>query len=375
MINFAQLDLEQKGSYIKLLNTFAQLSKLFSDNTIPFLHYRVTENIFCQSFNASNLSRSDTAFDANYNNIGIGLKTFIINRNQSREKIAEFNKVSKNLITNDDRDLVKNLSVYRNERIDLGKRLYDIHNSIYHIIGRTKNKLILFETDYDYINISNIQNIQRTKTSISFEDGINQYSYNFSKSTLFRNFVVPENAFEISIEIIEDPYSLILDLFENKEYTKPNENLIKGINYIILPLYGRKRQVHQRSGLNQWHANGRQRNLNEVYIPIPSQIHKSYPDFFPGRDVPFKLLTPTSQTLTSKVCQDNSKALMTNPNKDLADWLLRRTLKLKEGELATIEKLDILGFDSVIIKKNSDSEYEIDIMKTGSYEEFINDSK
>ncbi|MGB0999196.1 MAG: hypothetical protein ACPGVE_02545 [Flavobacteriales bacterium] len=62
---------------------------------------------------------------------------------------------------------------------------------------------------------------------------------------------------------------------------------------------------------------------------------------------------------------------MTNPNKALSDWLLRKILQLEEGELATIEKLDKLGFDSVIITKNEKSEFKIDIMKTDSYDKFI----
>jgi hypothetical protein len=61
---------------------------------------------------------------------------------------------------------------------------------------------------------------------------------------------------------------------------------------------------------------------------------------------------------------------MTNPNKALSDWLLRKVLQLKEGELATVEKLDKLGFDSVIITKNNKSEFKIDIMKTDTYNEF-----
>jgi hypothetical protein len=44
---------------------------------------------------------------------------------------------------------------------------------------------------------------------------------------------------------------------------------------------------------------------------------------------------------------------------------------LKEGELATIEKLDKLGFDSVIITKVDNDNFKIDIRKTGSFEEFI----
>ena len=107
------------------------------------------------------------------------------------------------------------------------------------------------------------------------------------------------------------------------------------------------------------------------YIPIPAFIHHLNIDFFPKRDKPFNLKVPTGEILNAKVCQDGSKALMTNPNSALSDWLLRKVLQLKEGELATIEHLNKLGFDSVIIKKNDNENFEIDIMKTDSYEEFI----
>jgi len=83
------------------------------------------------------------------------------------------------------------------------------------------------------------------------------------------------------------------------------------------------------------------------------------------------LTIPTGETFIAKVCQDNSKALMTDPNKAMSDWLLRKVLQLKEGELATIEKLDKLGFDSVIITKSDNQNFKIDIMKTNSYNEFI----
>jgi hypothetical protein len=110
--------------------------------------------------------------------------------------------------------------------------------------------------------------------------------------------------------------------------------------------------------------------MGEIYIPIPIDIHKDYPNFFPERDVHFNLRIPTGEVFEAKVCQENSKALMTNPNKALSDWLLRKVLQLKEGELATVEKLDKLGFDSVIITKNQKSEFQIDIMKTDTYNKF-----
>ena len=42
------------------------------------------------------------------------------------------------------------------------------------------------------------------------------------------------------------------------------------------------------------------------------------------RDSEFKLTVPSGEVFTSKVCQDGSKALMTNPNKAIAEWLLRK---------------------------------------------------
>ena len=38
--------------------------------------------------------------------------------------------------------------------------------------------------------------------------------------------------------------------------------------------------VFEKSGLNQWNAGGRPRHSDEVYIPIPSEIHKNFQGFF-----------------------------------------------------------------------------------------------
>ena len=97
---------------------------------------------------------------------------------------------------------------------------------------------------------------------------------------------------------------------------------------------------------------------------------KSFQTFFLKRDETFNLEISTGEIFEAKVYQDNSKALISRPNKALSDWLLRKVLQLKEGELATIEKLNELGFDSVIITKNKKSEFKIDIMQTDSYDNF-----
>lgn len=373
MKSFVEIDIEKNGNYLKLLSAVSKLSGLFSESSVPFINYRVAENIFCRSFDAGNLSRSDTAFDANYNSIGVGLKTFVCNGNSSTEKVAEFNSLSRVLKEFRGKELALKLGEFRNDRINLANRVYDIENSLYHIVARKDKELFLFETDYNIIDVNNIHSVKDNKASLQFEDGNNFYSFNYSKSTLFRKFIIPHDAFRLPIEIIEDPYSLLLDLFENKDLKPATDKLIKGVNYVILPLYGiqkGKKFIFERSGLNQWNANGRKRDFGEIYIPIPAELHKKYPNFFPNRDEEFNLQIPTGEIFNSKVCQENSKALMTNPNKALSDWLLRKVLQLKEGELATIEKLDNLGFDSVIITKDENDQFNIDIMKTNAYSEF-----
>ena len=62
---------------------------------------------------------------------------------------------------------------------------------------------------------------------------------------------------------------------------------------------------------------------------------------------------------------------MTNPNIALANWLLKDVLQLKERELLTYKKLEIIGIDSVKIEKIDDENFKIYFSKIGSYENFL----
>ena len=143
--------------------------------------------------------------------------------------------------------------------------------------------------------------------------------------------------------------------------------------HVFLPLYSTKsgeKVVPEKSGLNQWNASGRPRDPNEVYIPIPAWIHEAYPSFFPNRDEAFVLVLPNGSEMSAKVCQDGSKALMSNPNSALGEWLLRGVLNLEEKELLTYRELEEIGLDSVVIYKTEAGKYDIDFTKIGSYEQF-----
>ena len=108
------LPIEAKEQYYKLLQVNAALSRLFSDSPTPFLQYRVVENAYCRSFGAINLSRSDTAFDAQVGGIGVGLKTFICAGDKSLEKVAEFNALAPSFRELRDRELAERVLTLRN---------------------------------------------------------------------------------------------------------------------------------------------------------------------------------------------------------------------------------------------------------------------
>ncbi|RYY00741.1 restriction endonuclease [bacterium] len=400
--------------YSDYLVAVGAFSNLYSSSNKPYIQYRVAENVFCKAFDAENLARADSAYDAYIGGFGIGIKTFVLSGKSKIEKVAEFNSYSPELRLLRGIELAKRLAYYRNERIEFADRIYDIKNRIYHIIGRDKGTIKIFEVIYELIDIPSIKIIQETKSSLRFKDRNNEYNFNYSKSVLMMRFNVPDNCLVLEIDIIEDPISLLVSLSGQKSsaivdmpftdklkvasaklkqiisqtHDAPSEDiqlgfaytdeLIAGKDYVILPLYshnakenGREPIVPLKSQLNQWNAGGRKRDPGEVYIPIPAEIHNIAPEFFPEKDYVFKLKVPNGDILNAKVCQDGSKALMTNPNNALADWLLRKVLRLEEKEILTYEHLRKVGYDSVKITKVEKDEFLIDFAPLDTYENFI----
>lgn len=360
---------EQIANYNNSLKTIGSISNLFSDSKVPYLYYRIAEKLFCNSFLANDLSRSDVALDAFKNNIGIGLKTFLANNNKTFQKIAEFNKDKFLYESKAPANIIQIISMLRNKRIGFVENLYGVENSIYHCVVRDNNSFKICEENMDYINISNITDIHKKKNIIRFNDNIHEYSFNLSKSTLTKRFLTDKPINEFDVKILTNPLEEIEWCFKKHALTYDTNSRI--IDTIYLPLYGKNKIVYKRSGLNQWNAKGRQRDVNEVYIPIPSILHKKIPDFFPPRNKTFNLTLPKGNVLISKVCQDNSKALMSYSNKELGRWILRDVLSLTEGELLTYEKLQLIGVDSVRIDKLDNKNFEISFASINSYENFI----
>lgn len=376
--------LYQRENYKRMLAIIGTLTGLFSESDCPYLAYRAHENVFCKYFEAENLARLDCSADAKKNRIGIGLKTWT---GQDDQKVAEFGKLRETFAGLTGLDLVKKIAEYRNERIRITKNLNGIDEMIYHIIKRVPGTMQILECAFDYIDIENISLITNrgNVNNTYFTDGRHTYHFSTSKNTLymiFEDMVLLDN---FTVEIMQDPYTYLMNLMSDAssatvaELTTPQSVLPKE-NQICLRLYSTKsngtKYVAEKSGLNQWNGarfvrrtgEYKPRDPNELYIPYPAEDRRNTVGFFPDRDTVFSLRLPDGSEIPAKICQDDGKAIMSNPNNLLGEWLLRNVFELPAGTLVTYDMLLKFGIDSVIFTKHADMQYSVDFAEIGTYE-------
>ena len=353
---FERLSEESRRQYEKYLTAMSAISHLFSDSNKPYLDYRIVENLFCKCFGAENLSRSCIAVDAKVNTEGIGIKTFV--DDSPFQKIAEFDKKRTELDTGDALEDAYRVSELRNIRLDFATDAYAIESFSYHYILRHDYSLSIHECPMDHIDLDSLKILNKTAKGFDFTDGLNKYKFNRAKSTLFKSFLLDNPMYEFGITYIENPEDTLLQILNIiKEYPIEKEN-----NTLTLPLFSSRNggYVPEHSGLNQWNANGRPRNYNEVYIPYNKSYRGASIGFFPSKEVPFDLELPNGRHMSAKVCQADGKAIMSNPNKDLGIWLLKDVLKLKDGQLVTLDMLEDKGINAVTFTKHNIGFYSID---------------
>jgi hypothetical protein len=393
--------------YGELLKAVGAYSRLFSESQTPFFHSRFIEKLYARASGAEDLSRRDMSFDSknSTSGAGIGVKTFIANNltGAKKEKIAEF---PKNAGLGDFKDLTASqlafkVSELRNLRVKSDAVEYgiEVSESIYHCLIRVPGKCMVHEETYSLIDLNNLRPVDKNlnpskvwvggKGSTYFTDGSGYYSFNGAKSVLMKRFDFKQgvNGAPVPISISENIFESILQntLIDSLKASgvemakKPKADL-----FVVLPLYstrGEIKTVPQKSGINQWMAGGRERKFGEAYIPIPAKIHTMYPGFFPDKDVIFRTDLPDGASIQTKVCQDGRKALMSNPNNALCDWLYR----LIDGDSAVAEKrfssanpytyqdLEDVSKDSVKITKIGELHFKLETMPLGSYEDFLED--
>ncbi|MCK5847718.1 MAG: hypothetical protein KAH01_00805 [Caldisericia bacterium] len=187
------------------------------------------------------------------------------------QKVAEFNSGRKLYESLELKAKVLEISELRNKRIDFTAKDQDLDDYIYHCVGRSDGKFLLFEEHMDKVDIQTLKIINEKRGNIHFKDCKNEYRFNNSKSTLFKKFHF-DSFKDIEVEILENPLEMISTI-QNQDIFK-NTVKTKYLGTIYLPLYGSKGTVELKSSLNQWNASGRKRKSNEAYIPVQASIRK-----------------------------------------------------------------------------------------------------
>jgi len=425
---------EQCQNYKKMLQIIGSLTRLFSESDCPYLPYRCHENIFCKYFEAVNLGRKDCSADAKKSRIGIGLKTWMGGDDQKVaefgrlrpeyehltgidlvKKISEYRndriRVTKNMHGIDEMiyHIVKrvpgNMKILEHafDYIDIDNiQLLDDKcnaNNTYFTDGKhvyhfsvSKNTL--------YMIFEDLQELDNVPVQI-MED---PYQYLMKLQTPSTPMHELDTIVGLQNKYVYDALNFITN-----ESSQKAEKLCLRL-YSIDRSTGDK-MVPLTSGLNQWNgvrtynrkkADGTvvhvetQRDSNELYIPYPAEDRRRMPGFFPPRDTSFNLHLPDGTVISAKVCQEaykkmpkeryellsdeekqiedarrnEGKAIMSNPNKVLGEWLLRKVFELEEGTVVTYQMLERFGIDSVIFTKIEELDYSVDFSELGTYENF-----
>ena len=404
-------DIKKYEYYLKAIGS---LSGLFSDNNTPLINYRTAERLFNRVSGATDVGRQDGSFDSKIvsrdgGQIGVGVKTFTTKTAQhsSIEKIAEFSKPAfvKVLAKLRGKRLAIAVSEFRNMRVtsDAIQLGVDLGPSFYHCVVRIPGAIVIHEEAYDLIDLEKLYPTDRTgkrarkwgsslDDHLYFGDGKNLYTFHRGKNVLNKRFDLTKGftSSPIKVGILSNALDRISDFFGGLAVSSISSE-VGGVNFrsrtegnlsVVLPLYSPgKMLVQSKSGLNGWNAGGRPRKFGEAYIPIPSIVHKIRPGFFPPKEKRFVLSLPNGDRISAKVCQQGSKALMSDPNTAIFFWLYelidgnmeiaqQRAVSKKPYTYADLVKI---GKDSVAISKSRTKgvDYDLEFVSIGSYEAFL----
>lgn len=427
---WSQYTKEQQEIYKRYIEIYGSLSKLFRQkqgDMIPYLDSKFQETVYAKSFQSKVVDIGNTPHDVlsvfGNQRIGIGLKTWM-NSNDSFQKVMQLKSYRKEiesvLETKDEEQIAYKLSEIKNARMkqDYLRLGLNEDSNIYHYVTRDKEKMVLQECAYPLIDLSNLRDMKISRSSFVWSDGIKEYRFTYADSQIWQKFSIsnPDTTIvdQVNIKIMDDPFTFLLEAYMAlaSDYKADQEEY----EVAYLPLYSyREKEVMEKSGLNAWNAAPKTKGSDilrpdrEIYIPIPRQFHRKFPDFFtpkiqtvinqrkalkevnrdlePGEKVElpqirFTIVLPNGQEIPGLVTADNLKQFQSggylNGKKygqsDLGNWLLNEVLDLGPRELVTKEWLELKDTDSIKIwrKKDDYSTFYIDFAAVNSFELFMN---
>lgn len=423
---------DERKEYITFLQVYGALTNLFrqkSGDMIPYLDSKFQETIYAKVFKSQNVDIGNTPHDIlsifNDERIGIGLKTWM-NSKPSYQKVMQLKRfkpqIDEVLVTGDNESFAHILSSIKNERMlqDYERLGLSNDNNIYHYVTRDEGKFVIQESSYPLVDINNLSHFNRTPTAFTWSDGLKEYKFTFSDSQIWQQFSLNNKDTHIleqfDVNIIDDPFQFLLESYMNLIGTTSSNQ--EQITIAYLPMYSyRSKQVEEKSGLNMWNGSSKNKGSStlrpdrEIYIPIPMEFHKKFPNFFienihtviqqrkvikeSNREldkhsrielpqIRFTIILPNGKEIPGLVTADNLKqfqsgGFMKNNSyeygqSELGNWLLDDVLKLDARQRVSKQWLEEKGTDSIKLwyKNNDRTRIYIDFAPVGAFELFMN---
>lgn len=116
--------------------------------------------------------------------------------------------------------MVKKVSLLRNNRITFAQNAYELDCAICHCVLRDEGKFSLFEEPMDLIVIDSIKLLPSKTSNIIFSDGLHEYNFNLSKSTLLKRFITDKMIYSFSVSILESPFHFLERNIGNDFYSE-----------------------------------------------------------------------------------------------------------------------------------------------------------
>lgn len=155
-------------------------------------------------------------------------------------------------------------------------------------------------------------------------------------------------AMEIGHDEIEDYVTFFSPDRGDKDYA----------DCVNLSLLTRRNDVGQRSGLNWGQRPEENRNPNQAYLRIPSDIARI--GFFPPRAIRFTVLTDDGFTFVAVTAQDGDKAIHTPDGNQILGEYFRRRLNIQLGDPVNLGHLQNYGRTDVRFCKLDEETFFMD---------------
>jgi hypothetical protein len=194
-------------------------------------------------------------------------------------------------------------------------------------------------------------------TQTSPDQAVEYFDFIASKSVLCTDE-------DVERHVIFHPAFQYPDIVQDIENDHAIDAALQHLDQVSLPLFitsgHGQGTVHSKSGLNwgQRVVNGKMREPNQAYIPVPSHVARS--GFFPPRGVHFNMTTMDGSSMLMTVAQEGSKALQSTESNSIIGRYFRMRLQVPDGQRVTISDLDRYGNRYVNIYKLADDEFLLD---------------